>query len=221
MKQVEITTRVLETLNSITQKLAKQGFQIIRKSRVEDEYLTQYQGDFEQKHILEMLSSSVLLRYLDVNGKITKKITYKQKTYQNEIVMTEEKINVNCDDLDMAKKLFLALHFRPLVKVCYDVIVFSNQKIELAFQNAALHDFIRSVIVPEMQIKLKQGFGRAIRTETDTCVVAILDERCSARGRYRQDVLDALPEMPILTEVSDIRQFLYTVKPRSYFEAAA
>lgn len=73
MKQVEITTRVLETLNSITQKLVKQGFQIIRKSRVEDEYLTQYQGDFEQKHILEMLSSSVLLRYLDVNGKNNKK----------------------------------------------------------------------------------------------------------------------------------------------------
>ena len=70
-------------------------------------------------------------------------------------------------------------------------------------------------------IKLKQGFGRAIRTETDTCVVAILDERCSARGRYRQDVLDALPEMPILTEVSDIRRFLCTVKSRSYFEAAA
>lgn len=85
----------------------------------------------------------------------------------------------------------------------------------------ALRDFIRSVIVPEMQIKLKQGFGRAIRTETDTCVVAILDERCSARGRYRQDVLNALPEMPILTEVSDIRRFLCTVKPRSYFEAAA
>lgn len=73
MKQVEITTRVLETLNSITQKLEKQGFQIIRKSRVEDEYLTQYQGDFEQKHILKMLSSSVLLRYLDVNGKNNKK----------------------------------------------------------------------------------------------------------------------------------------------------
>ena len=65
-----------------------------------------------------------------------------------------------------------------------------------------LREFPRSVVVPEMQIKLRQGFGRAIRTETDTCVVAILDERCSARGRYRQDVLNALPEMPILTEVS-------------------
>lgn len=75
--------------------------------------------------------------------------------------------------------------------------------------------------MPEMQIKLKQGFGRAIRTETDTCVVAILDERCSTRGRYRQDVLDALPEMPILTEVAAVRQFLCAVKPQSYFEAAA
>ena len=85
----------------------------------------------------------------------------------------------------------------------------------------SLTDYIRSEVVPEMQIKLKQGFGRAIRTETDTCVVAILDERCSARGRYRQDVLDALPEMPILTEVSAIRRFLCAVKPQSYFEAAA
>ena len=29
-----------------------------------------------------------------------------------------------------------------------------------------LHLFIQAVVVPEMQIKLKQGFGRAIRTET-------------------------------------------------------
>ncbi len=37
--------------------------------------------------------------------------------------------------------------------------------------------FIRAVVVPEMQIKLKQGFGRAIRAETDTCIISILDER--------------------------------------------
>ena len=40
-----------------------------------------------------------------------------------------------------------------------------------------LYSFIRAIVVPEMQIKLKQGFGRAFRTETDICVVAILDER--------------------------------------------
>ena len=58
--------------------------------------------------------------------------------------------------------------------------------------------FIRAVVVPEMQIKLKQGFGRAIRTETDTCVVAILDERAAKGQRYRKDVLTALPKMPVV-----------------------
>jgi len=42
---------------------------------------------------------------------------------------------------------------------------------------ASLRQFIQNVAVPEMQIKLRQGFGRAIRTESDTCVIAILDER--------------------------------------------
>ena len=64
-----------------------------------------------------------------------KKITYKHKIYQNDIVMTEEKINVDCGDLESAKKLFNALNFQVLVKVSYDVIVLSNHKMELAFQN--------------------------------------------------------------------------------------
>ncbi len=54
-----------------------------------------------------------------------------------------------------------------------------KEKERESFQD--LHAFIRAVAVPEMQIKLKQGFGRAIRTETDTCVIAILDERAVKR----------------------------------------
>ena len=41
----------------------------------------------------------------------------------------------------------------------------------------SLETYIQSIIVPDMQKKLRQGFGRAIRTETDTCVVSILDIR--------------------------------------------
>ena len=32
-----------------------------------------------------------------------------------------------------------------------------------------LKDYIQAVVVPDMQKKLRQGFGRALRTETDTC----------------------------------------------------
>ena len=36
MKQIEITTRVMEPLDTVIQKLQNQGFQIIRKSREEE-----------------------------------------------------------------------------------------------------------------------------------------------------------------------------------------
>jgi ATP-dependent DNA helicase DinG len=84
-------------------------------------------------------------------------------------------------------------------------------------QYPTLHAFIRAVVVPEMQIKLKQGFGRAIRTETDTCVVAILDERAAEDQRYFQDVLDALPEMRITSDPQEVQEFINRVKPDGYF----
>ena len=81
--------------------------------------------------------------------------------------------------------------------------------------------FLRAVVVPEMQIKLKQGFGRAIRTETDTCVVAILDERAAEGKRYSKDVLAALPEMPVTGSLEDVARFIQQVKGLDYFREAS
>lgn len=81
--------------------------------------------------------------------------------------------------------------------------------------------FLRAVVVPEMQIKLKQGFGRAIRTETDTCVVAILDERAAKGKRYSKDVLAALPEMPVTGSLEDVAKFIQAVKGPDYFREAS
>ena len=47
--------------------------------------------------------------------------------------------------------------------------------------------------VPEAIIKLKQGFGRLIRSKTDTGIVVILDSRITGK-RYGKLFLDALPE---------------------------
>jgi ATP-dependent DNA helicase DinG len=67
-----------------------------------------------------------------------------------------------------------------------------------------LRAYLRAVAVPEMQIKLRQGFGRAIRTETDTCVVAILDPRAAKGQRYFADVLTALPKMPVTSSLRGV-----------------
>ena len=81
-----------------------------------------------------------------------------------------------------------------------------------------LHSYIQAEIVPEMQQKLRQGFGRAIRTETDSCAVAILDPRAAPGGRYHQAVLDALPSgIPIATKTEAIQTFLRARKSPDFF----
>ena len=80
-----------------------------------------------------------------------------------------------------------------------------------------LHDYIKAEIIPEMQKKLRQGFGRAIRTEQDSCVVAILDERAGIGGKYHDAALAALPTCPITEKIEDVQQFIREQKCPDYF----
>ena len=80
-----------------------------------------------------------------------------------------------------------------------------------------LRDYITTEIVPEMQKKLRQGFGRAIRTEQDSCVVAILDERAGIGGKYHDAALAALPACPITEKIEDVQQFIREQKHPDYF----
>ena len=81
----------------------------------------------------------------------------------------------------------------------------------------SLQAYIQSVALPDMLIKLRQGFGRAVRTETDTCVAAILDERATPGSRYYHDILSVLPEMRTTRSIRDVEDFIRRVKPADYF----
>ena len=80
-----------------------------------------------------------------------------------------------------------------------------------------LRDYINVEIIPEMQKKLRQGFGRAIRTEQDSCVVAILDERAGIGGKYHDAALAALPSCPTTSKIEDVQQFIREQKRPDYF----
>ena len=102
--------------------------------------------------------------------------------------------------------------------VILHITVTVKDHLQMAEEYSSLHAFIREVAVPEMQIKLRQGFGRAIRTESDTCVIAILDERACRGRRYAQAVSEALPEMRRTGSLREVTRFLREKKPESYFE---
>ena len=81
----------------------------------------------------------------------------------------------------------------------------------------SLEDYIQAIIVPDMQKKLRQGFGRAIRTETDTCVVSILDFRAVKGGKYHEDVMCALPPCQMAEELREVQDFIRSRKGVEYY----
>jgi ATP-dependent DNA helicase DinG len=83
---------------------------------------------------------------------------------------------------------------------------------------ADIVDFKHRIIMPEMLIKLKQGFGRLIRTVSDTGCVAILDSRVNKRGSYRKWVLKTLPACYVTDDIGIVEGFMRVKKLPCYFK---
>lgn len=73
-------------------------------------------------------------------------------------------------------------------------------------------------LVPDMLVKLKQGFGRLIRAEADTGVCAILDSRARKGAPYHSRVLAALPPCRATDDIAEVRAFLMSKKSPSFFQ---
>ena len=56
--------------------------------------------------------------------------------------------------------------------------------------------------LPEAVLRFRQGFGRLIRTETDTGVVVVLDHRLTQKT-YRRDFIDSLPRLQVVEAVPE------------------
>lgn len=78
--------------------------------------------------------------------------------------------------------------------------------------------FIHTFIIPQMILKLRQGAGRLVRTESDTGVLAILDCRAAVGGRYRSQVLKTLRKYPLATSIQEVSDFMHDVKDDGYWE---
>lgn len=136
MKQIEITVRLKEDIQSAIKKLEMLGFAKIREGEINDVYMTSKLKDLNKNNIQDILKKSVLLRSIKLENEEIKKITYKNKEIDEKgNVISEQKINLDCDNLKKAKDLFEHLEFEELIRVNYKVLVYSNNKVEYAFQD--------------------------------------------------------------------------------------
>jgi ATP-dependent DNA helicase DinG len=83
----------------------------------------------------------------------------------------------------------------------------------LAIERAGGSAFM-DLFIPEAAISLKQGFGRLVRSESDSGVVALLDERVHRHG-YARKLLSALPPAARTNEFADVQRFADQVLAKS------
>ena len=133
MKEIEITVKVFDSVEKTKDILARQGLKIVDTYSTKDIYLSQ---DINLSQSIEsVLNKSMILRQIITPSKVIKKIVHKNKVYDGDTLLYEDKINLKCEDLENAKLLFEALDFKELVIVQYDSFVYQKGGLELSFQN--------------------------------------------------------------------------------------
>jgi len=84
-------------------------------------------------------------------------------------------------------------------------------------QHGSMERYRREVLEPDCAVKLKQGDGRGLRIETDTCVTAILDLRAAEGWPYNRLVLNTLAACPVTSGLGDVDEFFCEKKGPSYW----
>lgn len=136
MKEIEITTKLNHTMNEVASILTKQGFKLKEFKEMKDKYLTHNSNELTKDNIIDVLKNSILIRYVCVDYMyIYKMLIYKNKEYDNDVVLTEEKITVNIDDIDKIENLLKKIGFKNIVEVNTDMYVYQNDKLEFAIQD--------------------------------------------------------------------------------------
>lgn len=89
-----------------------------------------------------------------------------------------------------------ALRHVVIVRIPFEVPTHPLQVARHASITKRGGDPFRELSLPTAALKLKQGFGRLIRSSTDEGMVTILDSRIHSR-RYGRFLLDSLPDCPV------------------------
>lgn len=130
----------------------------------------------------------------------SKMIEWFKSTPNSVIVATSsfwEGVSVEGDDLKLViiDKIPFTPHTEPIQQAKEAWYKADPDRKNRAFMDLQLYPAI---------IRLKQGFGRLIRTKSDSGVVALLDPRLT-KARYRNTILNSLPNAQRITSLSDSR----------------
>ena len=128
----EITVQVTCNYEELHSLLIKQGFKIIEKYTVIDEYLISKDYDLKNKNSLDILKECVIVRYIE---NTLKELLYKYKEYSNNgDILKQAKVSCKVNDIKEASNFMKTIGYKELIHIQNNSVVYTNDKIELAVQ---------------------------------------------------------------------------------------
>ena len=128
----EITVQVTCSYEELHNLLIKQGFKIIKKYTIIDEYLISKDYDLRNKNYLDILKECVIVRYIE---NIVKELLYKYKDYSNNgDIIKQAKVSCKVNDIKEASNFMKTIGYKELIHIQNNSVVYTNDKIEFAVQ---------------------------------------------------------------------------------------
>lgn len=128
----EITVQVTCNYEELHSLLMKQGFKIIEKYTIIDEYLISKDYDLKNKNSLDILKECVIVRYIE---NTLKELLYKYKEYSNNgDILKQAKVSCKVNDIKEASNFMKAIGYKELIHIQNNSVVYTNDKIEFAVQ---------------------------------------------------------------------------------------
>ena len=128
----EITVQVTCSYEKLHNLLIKQGFKIIKKYTIIDEYLISKDYDLKNKNYLDILKECVIVRYIE---NIVKELLYKYKEYSNNgDIIKQAKVSCKVNDIKEASNFMKTIGYKELIHIKNNSVVYTNDKIEFAVQ---------------------------------------------------------------------------------------
>ena len=128
----EITVQVTCNYEELHSLLIKQGFKIIEKYTIIDEYLISKDYDLKNKNSLDILKECVIVRYIE---NTLKELLYKYKEYSNNgDIIKQAKVSCKVNDIKEASNFMKTIGYKELIHIQNNSVVYANDKIEFAVQ---------------------------------------------------------------------------------------
>jgi ATP-dependent DNA helicase DinG len=165
---------------------------------------------FTSKYAMKNVSSAVIEQTIypcKVQGDLPRKklIEWFKETDNSILFATAtywEGIDIPGEDLScvIIDKIPFSVPDDPIVSATVDRMKANNQS------------WFMEYMLPEATLKIKQGFGRLIRSKTDCGMVCLLDPRLLSKS-YGQIILNSLPKTTIIRSMEEAKIFFSNIKP--------